>query len=98
MNPYPPMPTIQTTEEIQSGFAPSASIPIPIRLKTSQYRNVSWHNQTRMWQAYVFDPSSKKRKHLGFFKEEKQAAIAFDKAYRKLNNKESSPNFGDQPL
>ena len=68
----------------------------PQRNCTSKYKGVCWHIRDRIWQAYItaqdiFDQSI--RIHLGSFKNEKEAAKAYDKAALKEFGKFAYLNF-----
>ncbi len=49
---------------------------------SSKYKGVSYHKQSGKWHAYI--GSQKKRINLGLFKDEKQAALAYDKKASEL--------------
>ena len=44
---------------------------------TSQYKGVSWFKRDHCWRAWTMFEG--KQKHLGYFKEEKEAALAYDR-------------------
>ena len=44
---------------------------------TSGYKGVSWYRRIKKWQAHI--QMNGKRKHLGYFTEEKEAALAYNK-------------------
>lgn len=49
---------------------------------TSGYKGVSWYSRIKKWQAHI--QADGKREHLGYFKKEKDAALAYNKAARNL--------------
>jgi hypothetical protein len=61
--------------------------------KTSKYKGVHWHKQQKKWAAAI--TANKKRKHLGYFEQEEEAAKAYDKAAKKLHADFASLNFPD---
>ena len=54
----------------------------PQKGKSSQYKGVSWHKQSKKWQAYI--KNNGKLKHLGHFVDEIDASKAYDAAAKKL--------------
>lgn len=52
--------------------------------KTSQYTGVHWHKASQKWQARI--RINRKRKHLGTFIDEKDAAYAYRKALFEVEN------------
>jgi hypothetical protein len=60
---------------------------------SSRYKGVSWSNATNKWKAEI---SFKWNKiYLGIFKEEENAAKAYDRAARKYFGEFARPNFGE---
>lgn len=57
---------------------------------TSKYRGVSWNKCEGKWQAQI--KHNKKGCHLGFFKNENDAAIAYNKAAKELHKEFASLN------
>ena len=57
---------------------------------SSKYVGVCWNKQKKIWQAYISINGNKI--HLGFHKEEKNAAIAFNKEAEKLFGKFANLN------
>lgn len=53
-----------------------------VRNSSSRYKGVSWYKRIRKWQAHI--QMNRKRKHLGYFKIEKEATLAYNKAARNL--------------
>ena len=53
---------------------------------SSKYPGVSWHKGTQKWGAYI--QINNKKKHLGVFKEERDAAKAYELACRELVGEE----------
>jgi HNH endonuclease len=62
-----------------------------IRGCSSKYKGVSWHKLCKRWQAYI--KLSGVRRHLGLFKSEKVAALAYDFAARDLFGEFAKLNF-----
>jgi hypothetical protein len=60
--------------------------------KTSQYKGVSRH-KSRGWVAYIVMEG--RRRHLGYFGSEVEAAYAYDAAARELHGKFACPNFAE---
>jgi hypothetical protein len=61
--------------------------------KSSKYIGVSWKERTKKWAAII----CYKRENIiiGYFKDEIQAAKAYDKAAKKYHGEFASPNFPD---
>jgi len=59
--------------------------------KSSKYRGVNWNKQRKKWFALI--NYNKKEKFIGAFKDEKQAAKAYDKAAKKYHGEFASLNF-----
>lgn len=57
---------------------------------TSKYKGVSWHKRDNYWQATI--KFNKKAKMLGYFKEEKEAALAYNVAAKKYFGEFASLN------
>ncbi|KKN21672.1 hypothetical protein LCGC14_0923000 [marine sediment metagenome] len=49
---------------------------------TSGYKGVSWHNRIKKWQVHI--QVNRRRKHLGYFVLELDAALAYNKAAKEL--------------
>jgi len=49
---------------------------------SSVYKGVSWYKRCKKWQAHI--QMNKKRKHLGYFKREREAAFAYNEVARNL--------------
>lgn len=58
---------------------------------SSQYKGVSWFKAGRKWRADIL--INGKKKHLGWFTDEKQAAIAYDKAAYEAHGDLAFQNF-----
>ena len=52
---------------------------------TSTHTGVSWYGQTNRWQANIY--IDRKKKHLGYFKDEVEAAEAYQVALKNFKNK-----------
>lgn len=50
----------------------------PTNRNTSGHKGVSWHSQTKKWNAYI--TIARKRKHLGLFRDKEQAVAAYRSA------------------
>jgi len=63
---------------------------------TSKYKGVHWDNQKKKWCAKVHKTvNGKKRKfYLGFYKDEKEAALAYDKGAKQIFGDFARTNFG----
>jgi hypothetical protein len=46
--------------------------------KTSRFTGVSWHKSNRVWHAYLRNPQTKRRQHIGSYDSETSAAMAYD--------------------
>lgn len=60
--------------------------------KTSKYRGVCWDRETNKWEANIYFDSCKK-KRLGRFADEKEAAVAYDKAALDFFGNKAKLNF-----
>jgi hypothetical protein len=58
---------------------------------TSGYKGVSWYRRDSRWRAYVVIDA--KQTHLGYFDDEVEAAMAYDKAARELFGEFARVNF-----
>lgn len=58
---------------------------------SSKYKGVSWHKNNKKWHAGI--NINGRRKHLGSFDDEIQAAKAYDEVARKYHGEFSSLNF-----
>lgn len=63
----------------------------PIKGKSSQYKGVSWDKSHNRWQSYIHINDYKK--HIGYFKDEIQAARAYDAEAIKLFGEYARLNF-----
>lgn len=57
----------------------------------SRFKGVSWHSRHHYWQAYI--TKDQKTIHLGTFKDEMQAALAYDIAAKELYGEFANLNF-----
>lgn len=60
---------------------PRAASP---RKASSQYKGVHWRSPPGKWQVVIYDPRTKRRRNLGFFDDEVQAAKAYDESLRAM--------------
>jgi hypothetical protein len=60
---------------------------------SSKYRGVSWHKRWGKWSAVISVKGRKK--HLGYYRDEKEAAEAFDRAAKKYRGEFAVLNFPD---
>lgn len=58
---------------------------------TSQFKGVGWHKDHNKWRAYITDMH--KAIHIGMFKSEKEAALAYDKRAKELFGEFARLNF-----
>jgi len=58
---------------------------------SSEYKGVNWHKARRKWIAYI--TVQYRRKHLGYFTTEVEAALAYDAAARQYFGEYAHPNF-----
>jgi hypothetical protein len=59
--------------------------------QTSKYTGVSWIKQIKKWRVIIC--YKRKNIHIGYFKDEKQAAKAYDKAAKQYHGEFASLNF-----
>jgi len=62
---------------------------------TSKYKGVNRWKSKNKWRVRI--KVDGKQKHIGYFKDETQAAKAYDKAAKKYHGKFASLNFPDSP-
>ncbi|KAK3269973.1 hypothetical protein CYMTET_21606 [Cymbomonas tetramitiformis] len=61
---------------------------------SSQYRGVSWCKGLQKWRAQLpYAAAKHKQRHLGYFREEVDAALAFDRGVREVSGAEAAANF-----
>jgi hypothetical protein len=60
---------------------------------TSRYKGVSWNAKDRVWRAFIY--VNYKQIYLGRFRDEVEAAKAYDQAALELFGEFASTNFGD---
>eukprot|EP01084_Bolivina_argentea_P042379 78142_1 len=70
-------PTEPTTPHVIK-LTPSGKVPAYAK-GTSLFRGVAQHRITRRWEAHIWD--KRRQVYLGSFETERQAAVAFDRAY-----------------
>ena len=63
---------------------------------SSVYKGVSWSNSVNKWHSYI--THNKKRKHLGYFITQLDAAIAYDKAAKELFGEYAKLNFTEKEV
>jgi hypothetical protein len=63
---------------------------------SSQYKGVRWRTDTRRWQARI--RAARELRHLGFFSDEMDAAVAYDDAARIAFGEFARLNFPVRPL
>ena len=51
---------------------------------SSQFKGVHWRSPPGAWQVLIYDPRTNRRRNLGFFDDEREAAKAYDAALRAL--------------
>jgi len=66
------------------------------RNTSSRYKGVSWNKNKHKWKAYI--ARGGKSYHLGCFKNEKTAALAYDKAALKLFGEYALINFPEESI
>jgi len=59
--------------------------------KTSEYKGVSWNKHNKSWRAYI--GIERKNNCIGYFKNERHAAMAYDLWARELHGKFARLNF-----
>ena len=64
-----------------------------IRPKTSKYKGVHWRKRGKKWAAAI--SCNNKTYHLGYFKDEIEAAKAYDRAAKKYHGRFGALNFSD---
>jgi len=62
----------------------------------SKYKGIHWNKQSKKWQSQI--KVYGKRIHLGYFREEIDAAVAYDKAAIKYFGEFAKPNFIERGL
>lgn len=62
-----------------------------VRRKTSKYKGVCWKKRLKKWAAAI--SCNNKTYHLGYFKHEMDAALAYDEAARKYHGQFAALNF-----
>ena len=67
------------------------SVQKPQARKSSKYRGVCWNRFAGKWRAGL--RMGGRHFHLGYFHNEKEAAIAYDRAAKKYFGKFAAPNF-----
>lgn len=63
----------------------------PKRNTTSKYRGVWYNKQTKKWRVQIL--VNRKKKHIGYFNNETDAAKAYDRAARRLHGEFAILNF-----
>jgi len=58
---------------------------------TSNFKGVSWFKRDKCWRSWI--NKNKKQIHLGYFKDEISAALAYDEAARKYHGEFARTNF-----
>jgi hypothetical protein len=60
---------------------------------TSAYRGVHWHAKNRYWEVGIYPPNIKKKRYIGVFHDEEEAARAYDKVAREIFGNGAKLNF-----
>ncbi|HLK57241.1 MAG TPA: HNH endonuclease [Chthonomonadaceae bacterium] len=58
---------------------------------SSRYKGVSWNKERQRWRAYIY--VNRKRIELGYYADEKEAALAYDRAALQYFGEFAKPNF-----
>ena len=64
------------------------------RAGTSRYKGVHWYKRGSKWRASIH--INGRFKHLGYFDDEQEAALAYDRAARELFGEFANPNFPEE--
>ena len=91
-----PVSKVPCRKKRKTGRRPTSAAKYPynprkINSRSGKFIGISWHSGKNKWISYI--NVNKKRIHLGYFKDEIEAAKAYDKAAIKHRGKKTKVNF-----